>query len=201
MHLGQVPALGTGPGGAFPLPGGLPRRMCRKPNKYHQKCTSPRAHWACWDPQPPVPQNWFRSFLSNSFRPARFPSLPTRRTRGSADSRGLRPLPPTPRKRWSLHVPGDAQEARLNFGLRDRQLDPPRISCSFPEGTRGSFPYEFQLETPDPHRCLCVHLSFKRGRPFRGPKLMSKRCQSASLETENPRWETMGEPAGAQEEK
>ena len=116
-------------------------------------------------------------------------------------SRGLRPLPPTPRKRWSLHVPGDAQEARRNFGLRDRQLDPPRISCSFPEGTRGSFPYEFQLETPDPHRCLCVHLSFKRGRPFRGPKLVSKRVRSASLETENALWETMGEPPGAQKEK
>ena len=98
-------------------------------------------------------------------------------------------------------MPGDAQEARLNFGLRDRQLDPPRISCSFPEGTRGSFPYEFQLETPDPHRCLCVHLSFKRGRPFRGPKLVSKRVRSASLEAESALWETMGEPAGAEEEK
>ena len=116
-------------------------------------------------------------------------------------SRGLCPLPPTPRKRWSLHVPGDAQEARLNFGLRDRQLDPPRISCSFPEGTRGSFPYEFQLETPGPHRCLCVHLSFKRGRPFRGPKLVSKRVRSASLEAGKSRWGTMGEPAGAQKEK
>ena len=143
----------------------------------------------------------FLSLPSYSFPPLVSPRLSARRTWGSADSRGLRPLPPTPRKRWSLHVPGDAQEARLNFGLRDRQLDPPRISCSFPEGTRGSFPYEFQLETPDPHRCLCAHLSFKRGRPFRGPKLVSKRGRSASLETENALWETMGEPAGAQKEK
>ena len=148
-----------------------------------------------------------KSQIRESFRPAQRNAMPTAPARAPAliskvgHSRGLRPLPPTPRKRWSLHVPGDAQEARLNFGLRDRQLDPPRISCSFPEGTRGSFPYEFQLETPDPHRCLCVHLSFKRGRPFRGPNLVSKRVRSASLETENALWETMGEPAGAQKEK
>ena len=157
--------------------------------------------WIQYTPAAPSPTNPFPSLPSHSFPPSVSPRLPARRTWGSADSRGLRPLPPTPRKRWSLHVPGDAQEARLNFGLRDRQLDPPRISCSFPEGTRGSFPYEFQLETPDPHRCLCVHLSFKRGRPFRGPKLVSKRVRSASLEAESALWETMGEPAGAEEEK
>ena len=116
-------------------------------------------------------------------------------------SRGLRPLPPTPRKRCSRHAPGDAPEARLNFGLRNRQLDPPSNSCSCPKGTPGSFPYEFQLETPDPHRCLRFHLSFKRERPFRGPKLVSKRVRSASLETENALWETNREPPRAQQQK
>ena len=29
--------------------------MCRKPNKYHQKCTSPRAHWLRWPTPAPSP--------------------------------------------------------------------------------------------------------------------------------------------------
>ena len=131
----------------------------------------------------PTALNPFLSLPSHSFPPLVSPRLSARRTWGSADSRGLRPLPPTPRKRWSLHVPGDTPEARVNFGLWNRQLDLPRDSCSCPDGTPESFPYEFQFETRDLHRCFRFPFEFQT---FPGTKSGIKHVWSRPLRTKNP---------------
>ena len=76
--------------------------VSRRPLRGHHPHLRPtRVH-----PPPPV-LYCFLSFHSPLFPTVRFLRPSTRRTRGSADSRGLRPLPPTPRKSCRRDASGD----------------------------------------------------------------------------------------------
>ena len=60
--------------------------------------------------QPPLPSNILQILLTTVPVKGRALNLPARPTWGSADSRGLRPLPPTPRRRCRRQVSRDASE-------------------------------------------------------------------------------------------
>ena len=89
-------ALGTpksGPGSPVPHPWPERSAICRIPCISAVQGHGPPPHGS---PSPPPPLYCFLSFL-----PPCFDQLAARRTWGSADSRRLRPLPPTPRDKLS----------------------------------------------------------------------------------------------------
>ena len=81
-----------------------------------------------------------------------FLSAPARRTLGSADSRGLRPLPPTPRRPfWSVQPPCDRLEAAI-FILRELSATSTGCSLSFLQSCCPPLPADARKLSPDASR-------------------------------------------------